>query len=154
MINTCGLCGLKDTSGRCIATHQVMPPNTQACVNFDSAPLICHNCNSIFPHKMAIILQESKETYLFCPNCADQIGQCGTCALGNKCDFQTNPSPIPLTIRRQIKQGPMVSVIEEKNPERQKITCQNGCLCYSEEHECMRQFHSCKNYRLSLVKQV
>lgn len=152
MIKTCGLCGLKDTSGRCIATHEVMPSDTQACVNYDSAPLICHNCNNIFPHKMAIILQENEETYFFCPNCADQIGQCGTCSLGDKCDFQTNPSPIPLKIRRQSQHGPMISVTEEMNPERQKITCQNGCLCYSEGHECMRQFHSCKNYRLSLVK--
>ena len=142
MINTCGLCGLKDTSGRCITTHQVMPPNTQACVNFDSAPLICHNCNSIFPHKMAIILQESKET------CADQIGQCGTCALGNKCDFQTNPSPIPLTIRRQIKQGPMVSVIEEKNPERIAITCKVNCECFDPENKCLKKSGVCDKWKI------
>ena len=43
MTKTCGLCGLKDANGRCIATHEVMPSDTQACVNYDSAPLICHN---------------------------------------------------------------------------------------------------------------
>ena len=148
MINTCGLCGLKDASGRCIATHQVMPPNTQACVNFDSAPLICHNCNSIFPHKMAIILQESEETYLFCPNCADQIGQCDTCFLGDKCDFQTNPSPIPLKIRRQVQHGPMISVMEEDNPERIAITCKINCECFNAENGCLKKSGVCNKWKV------
>ena len=97
---------------------------------------------------MAIIFKESEETYFFCPDCADQIGQCSTCSLGDKCDFQTNPSPIPLKIRRQVQHGPMISVTEEDNPARIAITCKVNCECFDPEKECLKKSGVCNKWRV------
>lgn len=97
---------------------------------------------------MAIIFKESEETYFFCPDCADQIGQCSTCSLGDKCDFQTNPSPIPRTIKRQVQHGPIFSVTEEKNPARTAITCKVNCECFDPEKECLKKSGVCNKWKI------
>ena len=82
--------------------------------------------------------------HILCPSCASQLNTCAFCKKANTCTFETDPSPLPKMVQKQIRQGPMISVITEKNPERIRQTCQNGCPCYDSEFECMREFHYCE----------
>ena len=103
----------------------------------------CETCGR--PTDQQVLCPDGDIWHILCPNCASQLNSCSFCKKVNTCLFETDPSPLPKMIQKQIRQGPMISVTTEKNPEREKITCQNGCLCYLEEWGCMRQFHWCKN---------
>ena len=105
--------------------------------------MVCETCSR--QTQQQVLTPDGDLWHILCPNCADQLNSCGFCKNAGKCDFETNPSSLPKFIQKQIRQGNMISVMAVKNPERQKITCQNGCLCYSEEWDCMRQLNWCKN---------
>lgn len=76
----------------------------------------------------------------YCRKCAPYVRTCYNCVDGNSCDFETNPSPLPKQVQmtRQVGNAVMSQVVT--NPERIKITCQNGCPCYSAEMGCVKQF--------------
>ena len=101
----------------------------------------CPLCGNYYlPTIMVVDMTEGKPI-LICPTCySNYMTNCATCTKSQKCAFETDPSPIPKLIQRQYRQGPMTSVIQEKNPERIAITCQKGCECYSEEKGCLREF--------------
>lgn len=103
----------------------------------------CETCGR--PTEQQFLCPDGDMWHILCPNCASQLNTCAFCKKVNTCSFETDPSPLPKMIQKEFRQGPMITVTEIMNPERQKITCQNGCLCYSEEWGCMRQFHWCKN---------
>ena len=82
--------------------------------------------------------------HILCPNCASQLNSCAFCKKVNTCLFEPDPSPLPKMIQRQTRNGPMISVITEKNPARVDITCKKGCDCFSSDFDCMKQFHYCE----------
>lgn len=103
----------------------------------------CETCGR--PTELQILCPDGDKWHILCPNCASQLNSCAFCKKANVCTFETDPSPLPKMIQKQIRQGPMIQIATIKNPEREKITCQNGCFCYSEEFGCMREFNWCKN---------
>jgi hypothetical protein len=90
----------------------------------------------------------------FCSECAELFGTCGMCAHSLKCDFSTNPAPIPQFVMQHIRQqtpnGYMEQIKEAPNPERIKLCClEPKCVCCDHDEErphCMRQFRTCANY--------
>ena len=102
----------------------------------------CETCGR--PTEQQVLAPDGNLWHILCPNCADQLNSCGFCKNAGKCDFETNPSSLPKYIQKQIRQGPIISVMTVKNPERIRQTCQNGCPCYDSEFECMREFYYCE----------
>lgn len=89
---------------------------------------------------------------VICPNCNKQFGTCRTCQNGNLCTFETDPSPLPKIVQKQIRQGNMTAVTQVMNPERVAITCQKGCPCYSPDFSCSKQNHeACQQYHMNRV---
>ena len=91
---------------------------------------------------------------LFCENCARAFGTCMMCDYGQRCEFQTNPAPIPHFVTKHIRQetlgGYMKKIEQVPNAQRIKAFCIEGeCKCMGyvgEELKCMRQFGTCANY--------
>ena len=113
--------------------------------------MIIHNCARC-GRTGARVLSNGK---FFCRECAELFGTCGMCAHSLKCDFSTNPAPIPQFvvqhIRQQTPNGYMEQIKETPNPERIKLCCLDKCICCKtcddEKVRCLRQFGTCENYK-------
>lgn len=90
--------------------------------------------------------------HVICETCFAHMNTCALCDAARTCDFQTNPSPIPKTIRKEIRQGNMVAVTDIQNPERVEITCKKNCGCFSAKLGCLRQFNTCGNVTFTYRK--
>ena len=102
----------------------------------------CKTCGR--PTDQQVLCHDGDIWHILCPNCASQLNSCSFCKKVNICLFETDPSPLPKMIQKQIRQGPMISVTTEKNPERIRQTCEKGCDCFNPNFDCMRQFHYCE----------
>ena len=130
--NVCSLSGVEiDLDADFCSKHKSDLANCDICSNPTLQPFLYKNSNN--------------ELITVCAECVSKINGCAGCQNGNYCDFEENPSPLPMMIQKQFRQGNMITVTTVMNPEREKITCQNGCSCHSEEFGCMRKFNWCKN---------
>ena len=102
----------------------------------------CETCGR--PTEQQILAPDGDIWHILCPNCAAQLNACAFCKKVNICTFETDPSPLPKMVQKQIRQGPMISVTTEMNPERIRQTCEKGCDCFDVNFGCMRQVHYCE----------
>ena len=102
----------------------------------------CETCGR--PTEQQVLCPDGDNWHILCPNCASQLNTCAFCKKVNVCTFETDPSPLPKMVQKQIRQGPMISVTTEMNPERIRQTCEKGCDCFDANFGCMRQFHYCE----------
>lgn len=82
-----------------------------------------------------------------CQDCEAQLYTCRTCA-NRECTYETDPSPLPKQIRRTVRQGNMMIQTPGRNPDREAITCQKGCHCYSPGQGCLRTNGACSQYQI------
>lgn len=94
-----------------------------------------------------VFIAESETWHTYCEKCASAISTCNFCLNAQSCAFETDPSPLPKMIQKQIRQENMVQIVTVKNPDRIAITCQKGCNCYHPEFECLRQFNGCEKMK-------
>lgn len=122
------------------------------CSYFTTETYTCGCCGHELPgHAQTIVVTDETATEI-CEQCNANSGKCITCINSQKCDFETNPSTLPKIIQKTIQQGNMTSVTQVRNPERIRITCQNGCPCWSEDFDCYKQNHgTCPQYRMNRV---
>ena len=146
----CGDCLLQKRSGGvCPVFQESVNETDNACrkyIGHDS--LVCGFCDSLMPGKGEIVIMEDGETILSCPQCAERIGTCVTCAQARYCEFETSNIQIPKQVPRVIRQGNMQVQTIVRNPEREKETCMKGCPCWDEENcICLREVGMCKSWR-------
>ena len=77
---------------------------------------------------------------VLCCKCASLLNTCYSCHSGESCDFETNLSPLPKQVQATRRMGNTVMSQVIRNPERVKITCENGCPCWSAEFGCGKNF--------------
>lgn len=107
----------------------------------------CDLCGQNFSDP-GIISPKGDSFLLMCPNCYKLIGTCHTCKNANTCNFESNPSTLPKTIQKEIRQGPIQAVTTIMNPERVRITCEKGCSCFSKKNGCYKQITAiCGNFK-------
>lgn len=102
----------------------------------------CETCGR--PIEQQFLCPDGDSWHILCGNCASQLNTCAFCKKVDVCTFETDPSPLPKMVQKQIRQGPMISVTTEMNPERIRQTCEKGCDCFDANFGCMRQFHYCE----------
>lgn len=135
---TCALAGLK--------TPEVCALNNQRVTSDDYCSWHhrdlqkCSICGNIILSDGII-----SENHLICRNCFSNLESCSVCRFSNICEFETNPSPLPKAISKQIRQGNMTAVTQVMNPERIRITCKQGCRCFDSKNGCLKQNGSCTN---------
>ena len=91
---------------------------------------------------------------LFCDECVNNFGTCHMCEHSVKCEFRTNPAPIPKVVTKHVREqtpnGYFEQVVQVPNAQRIKAFCIEGeCKCMGyvgEEPKCMRQFGVCADY--------
>ena len=151
-MRTCGNCLiLKRNNGICPVFQEKVNDDEPACrkyVGHDSP--VCGFCGSLIPGKGEIVVMndEYDNVILSCPQCAERIGTCATCAQARYCEFETSNIQIPKQVPRVIRQGNMQMQTIVRNPEREKETCMKGCPCWDEENcICLREAGMCKSWR-------
>jgi hypothetical protein len=97
----------------------------------------CVRCNVLL--EGSDLVYDTDTGKVFCQCCASFLHVCHTCRNVQLCSFETNPSPIPKQVQQTRRMGNSVMSQFVRNPERVKITCQNGCPCWTEEYGCSRQ---------------
>ena len=102
----------------------------------------CETCGR--PTEQQVLCPDGNNWHILCPNCASQLNTCAFCKKVNVCTFETDPSPLPKMVQKQIRQGPMITVTEIMNPERIRQTCEKDCDCFDANFGCMRQFYYCE----------
>ena len=140
----CRTCCLRDTTTSvCAISNTVVDADKDFCSKHKTELIYCEICGSglLSP----ILVPEGEKYHMLCPNCSEQLSTCSFCRNVSTCAFEADRSSLPKIIQKQIRQGPMVQIVNIKNPEREKITCQKKCDCYSEELGCMKEFNWCKN---------
>lgn len=137
----CGQCALRSPDQTsCQLTKLAITPKDPACGYFCAHLTKCGLCGQAFP-KLTTIMDD----YYVCDSCLSTLGTCHQCKQ-QICDFETNPSPLPKVVQKIIHQGNMQMSTQVRNPEREKITCANGCKCYTPSGTCARQDGLCGNY--------
>ena len=111
-------------------------------------PNQCDVCGHPMPANEVIIDGDN----LICKQCFQHMNTCVLCDNGERCEFKQNPSPIPHTIRKEVRQGNMIAVTDVMNPERVEKTCKSLCGCFSEEFGCLRQFNTCGDFKFTYGK--
>ena len=77
---------------------------------------------------------------IYCARCHPYVRTCSNCVDGDYCDFQNNPSPLPKQVQVTRQMGGAIMTQTVANPERIKITCEDGCPCFSAELGCSKPF--------------
>lgn len=137
---SCAFLGLKAPEV-CALSGLKMKEEEDYCSRHSNSFQKCAICGSPVIFHDGII----DDGHLICQSCFFHLNSCKICRFGNTCEFETNPSPLPKYVQRQIRQGNMTAVTQVMNPERIHITCEKGCKCYSTENGCMKQKGSCSN---------
>ena len=140
---TCKECAYFDDmrckiSGRPAISHNV------ACASFSSQRYECDICHRQIHHTE--VIYDSKSNKIICSDCGNRLSTCDNCHNGSICLFETDPSPLPKQIQKQIRQGNMFGQTIIKNPDRIDITCKKNCPCWNTETEsCNKQLRYCAN---------
>ena len=136
--NTCRLAGLKAPQVCGLTGRQITADGY--CDKHRRSVLTCSICGNIILSNGII-----DNTHLICRNCFSQIDSCNVCKNLNICTFETDPSPLPKAIQKEIRQGNMTAVTQVMNPERVRITCEKGCKCFDKKNGCSKQNGTCAN---------
>lgn len=151
----CGECALaKHNGGICPVFKTAQPQDNPGCQYHTCELHPCILCgNHMTKDNQFIDITEPDNIIIYCGKCKQHISHCPTCVNSKECRFETDPSPLPKIVQQEIRQGNMITVTQVRNPERIRQTCQNGCLCFSEEFGCSRQINHCGNYKFILSKE-
>ena len=128
----CRNCSIADLHQNiCRLTRLPIDPDNDYCSHGSQHLPTCSICRSPFISGTGLIIMENGP-HEICPKCAANKNTCAICSKVNTCEFETNPDPLPKTIRKQIQQGGAIMVTEVLNPERVQKFCIT-CDCWSEE---------------------
>lgn len=130
--------------------HIIHNLDTEYCHAHNSTTLErCDICSALVDPKNMIIIPEEEDVRVLCPNCYSMLGTCGLCADSGKCDFETNPIPIPKQTMRVMRQGNAVVQTMVINPDRIAETCAKNCRCWDHEYNyCRKEVDGlCLNYK-------
>ena len=140
---TCALANLKLL--KCRRFGHSINPNEDFCSRHYGAIPTCAICGQEMLKETSFIdFKNGEHLRIICQKCNEMLHTCALCKNGQDCAFNNDPSPIPKQIQKQYRNGPMISVVQEINPERVAITCAKGCSCYNPENGCLRQYNTCE----------
>jgi hypothetical protein len=108
-------------------------------------PTTCSCCGQYINGKANLVA--GRVDVALCDECF--VRSCRTCCQAAECVFETDSSPLPKVVEQRIEQGPMIQIMQVRNPERIAVTCAVKCKCYNKEFGCMRETGVCPNWNPS-----
>lgn len=144
MVKYCKSCALANLKLlKCRRFGHDINPNEDFCSKHCNEIPVCAICGQKMLKESSVLDFKNGEYFrTICQKCNELLSTCTLCRHGQKCAYDDDPSLIPKLIQKQVRQGPMISVTQEINPERVAITCA-GCICYDLEKGCLRQYNTC-----------
>lgn len=140
----CARCAyLRD--GQCLIFNTPRIPSSNACPAYSHYLENCCKCGQ--PSLPASLTLNYESLKGYCAQCAQFLYQCPTCATSNNCEFESNPSPTPKYISKQIRQGNVFMTIQEKNPSRVAELCKNCCCWNDKENSCCKENNYCERWK-------
>lgn len=151
----CGRCGLPGLNGGvCPVFQKPMEWDEVGCPMFAEEVTTCEICGSpIIPAVRAILFITETNTYSICDRCHTALKTCAGCKNSRSCAFENNPRPDKY-VMKTVRQGNAQIQMQVRNPEIVRLTCQNGCKCFSEEFGCLRENNCCGNHNMILEDMV
>ena len=149
MERKCGSCALKALKNGMCPVFNANMEGENGCPYHTIELKTCAVCGFVIPQG-GYVQEEDGVFHLMCGNCVNGH-PCRTCKNVIDCRFQNdqNCQEPPLVMVQQ-RQGNMVVQTQIKNPKRVQATCAQGCLCYNEEHGCMREYEcGCQNLKIN-----
>lgn len=146
MIKYCRTCRILDPmQQKCQLSGQSVNPNADYCTKHQEEVAQCEKCGqgTLTP----FYTRDGNQWHTFCARCVELLNTCHFCEHASKCAFEQDPSPLPKMVQKQIRQGNMVQITTVKNPDRIRQTCENGCPCFSQENDCMREYNGCERMK-------
>lgn len=140
-------------TGRACRLYNKAVKDTDFCSEHAKELPTCECCGNLYIGKSYLIAEMKDDVAtvnaVICSSCNQGYNTCRTCTQGDICSFETDPSPLPKVVQKQIKQGNMTAVTQVMNPERVAITCQKDCPCWSLDFSCSKQNHgTCQQYHM------
>lgn len=131
-----------------LINYQYTEDRNTVCPYWVAELVTCAICGNVIPKKNYTLTQFKDGSWKpTCDNCLNKSGTCATCSKSSTCDFETNPSPLPKVIQKQIRQGNQILVTTVRNPSRIEITCKKNCDCWDEENQqCSKEYSCCSKY--------
>lgn len=154
-MNKCKNCAYLFTKPKlnpiCALNRHSVNPEGQRCQCFIDKTNInhCDICGEEIIN-YTIYQTDSIQKYI-CSSCASASGTCNLCKQCSQCEFETNSSPLPKKVIKQIQRGPAIMQTEVMNPDRIKETCMKGCPCWDEKEQyCLKENRNrtCGRYEL------
>lgn len=140
----CRDCSLRNIQTKiCSLSNLPYDDNNPACRYYCEEFVKCGYCGREFP-----ALNTITENGFICQNCENLLGTCAMCVNSYICEFETNPSSLSKNILKVEQSGNAQIRMNCKNPERIKITCENGCSCYNGNCCSKETDNICQNYSL------
>lgn len=150
----CETCGFLDpTQNACEVFRTRIDPQTFYCERHTYANKLyeCQKCGKKLI-KPVIDMTLPEHPILLCPECTPRMSGCYGCVHGNECAFETDPSPIPKLVQKQIQQGPMIQIVQVRNPDRIAQTCAINCKCWDgKNNKCNKENDHCDYYLCSEI---
>lgn len=140
---TCGLADLRQQ--RCKVTNLPIDPLKDFCSKHDNTTIYCETCHQqLIRDSVYWVHDLDWNWHCHCIECVKTLSSCSFCKKARTCAFENDPSSLPRTIQKQIRQGNQIYITEVPNPARIDITCKNGCSCYDIEKGCLRENNYCE----------
>lgn len=117
--------------------------SNKACEHFSNILYNCIKCGTPLFHEQMYITPEGKT---YCYSCWNKLNTCETCSNSHHCAFNDSTES-PKFIQKKKNVNGFIIETQEMNSDIVAKTCQNGCLCYSEENNCCKQNNYCGNYQ-------
>ena len=146
MNKTCGSCAIYKLGGDgCPYLGTGINETSPACAKHQYHIDYCFRCGR--PILDTAIVDEVGKNFI-CTKCFSLCGTCHSCTKAIHCAFEEDPSSEPKTVQQRIQKGPMIQIVEVRNPSRVSITCAKNCPCFDPNFGCCRENNPpvCKNY--------
>lgn len=146
----CGRCYLQAANKGVCPIFQTQMADEYGCPKFIHEPDPCELCgNQIVGDKC--FFEHDETWHQLCANCLLQhLYKCGSCRKNTQCAFENDSTiSLPQMVQVTTRQGNMFMQTVTKNPERIKLTCENGCDCWLNGACAKETIHCCSNYEFN-----
>lgn len=145
MIKYCETCRLHEKTKKICLLTGIPMKDTDYCSKHANEIIVCDICGNPLLSPTYVEYDCDGILRQYCERCHQAFQTCQLCPKFQKCEFMTNPDPMPQVIMKTVRQGNMVMQAQVKNEKRVQKFCPS-CCCWDENHGCMKEFNiGCTN---------
>lgn len=130
MIKYCNTCLLSDKEKQvCLLSGIPIDLDKDFCSKHTKETTPCDICGRAMIKPDYFEYDCEGNLHQYCERCHQMYHTCQLCPNCQKCEFETNPDPMPKFIMKTTQQGNMIMQAQVRNEERVKKFC-HSCVCW------------------------